>query len=193
MFKERIKYIVQSVDATAFEDLPSVSERYFEHKYCMKVDGIESDIHQRLSFHSNRIILLSLAENHPVVKERKEIGRVRWQVDADTDRQKSRATGRRRRDAHKLLADSVLCHVECVDGSTYPVYACLPHGKLIDINDANLEADPSALQLYPTSHGYIALVQPSLHHLQLSPYTAFKDALLTHGQYNTGCWKNPDC
>lgn len=170
--------IVQSVDAEMLDHLNSVSERYYEHRYCMKVDGIEGDIHQRLCFHSNRIVMLSLAENHPVMKNRKEVSRVRWQVDSDTDRRKSAAVGKGKKGAHKLRSDSVVCYIDCTDDNSYPVYSCIPGGKLLEVNNEQLEADPNLLVSKPVSTGYIALVLPHLH-----MYESFKESLLTQHQY----------
>ena len=58
----------------------SVTERYFTSYYTDKGNGSSNDDHQLLLLHSNRICLITLADSHPVIKEKKEIGKVDFQV-----------------------------------------------------------------------------------------------------------------
>lgn len=158
----------------------SVSERYYEHKYCMEINPNIKNVHQRVSFHSNRICLISLAENHPVIKNNKKVTRINCEVDEKTDRLKNAASGKGKRGAQKLSPDSVLCYVECSDGSNFPIYSCIK-GKLVEIND-NLVTDASLLVKKPMAEGYIALLLPVL-----SCYEDIRSSMLTKEQYFNYC------
>lgn len=158
----------------------SVSERYYEHKYCMEIGRDIKNVHQRVSFHSNRICLISLAENHPVIKDSKEVVRINCEVDEKIDRLKNAASGKGKRGAQKLSPDSVLCYVECSDGSNYPIYSCIK-GKLVEINE-NLVADGNLLVQKPMAEGYIALLLPVL-----NCYEDIRCSMLTKEQYLNHC------
>lgn len=154
----------------------SVSERYYEHKYCMTVNSEITNVNQRVSFHSNRICLISLADNHPVIKNHKRIKRINCAVDDNTDRLKNAASGKGKRGAQKLSPESILCYIECEDTTVYPVYSCIK-GKLVEINE-NLVENPNLLVEKPTEEGFIALVLPFL-----NTFNAFKDSMLSKEQY----------
>lgn len=146
--------IVDSVDKDLLErGLSTVKERYYNHQYCMDLSGI-SNMHQRVSFHLNRICLLSLAENHPIIKEQKRINRVI-----------------RVRHSQKLRPDTIVCYFNCVDGGSYPLYSCVK-GKLLEINN-QLEERPNLLS--EDAFAYVALILPEK---KKSPQT-----FLTQKQY----------
>lgn len=154
----------------------SVSDRYYEHRYCLDISPQLKNVHQRVSFHSNRICLISLAEHHPVMKDKKRVVRIDCAIDEKTDRLKNAASGKGKRGAQKLLPESVLCNLECEDGGVYPVYSCIK-GKLVEINE-NLVEDPSLLVERPVSEGFVALLLPIL-----NLYEQMKGAMLSRQEY----------
>ncbi|KAK9702807.1 Glycine cleavage H-protein [Popillia japonica] len=154
----------------------SVHERYYEHKYCVALPGISQDIHQKVGFHTNRVCLLSLAENHPIRKEDKNISRINFKVSETLDRLQNKVSGKSKRGAQKLHKSSIICYIECSDDTNYPVYSCV-EGKLVEIND-KLITNPNLLKAKPDSDGYIALLLPVL-----SMYEDLKSSMLTKEQY----------
>lgn len=153
-----------------------VSERYYEHKYCLNINPQLENIHQRISFHTNRICLISLAEYHPIIKNRKRVIRIDCNVDEKTDRLKNAASGKSKRGAQKLVPESVLCNLVCDDGVVYPVYSCI-RGKLVEINE-NLIEKPELVVEKPISEGFIALLLPIL-----KEYEQLKGDMLTKNEY----------
>lgn len=154
----------------------SVSDRYYDHKYCLNINSELKDIHQRISFHTNRICLISLAEHHPIIKNNKRIVKIDCCVDGDTDRLKNAASGKGKRGAQKLTPESILCKLICEDGETYLVYSCIK-GKLVEINE-NLMENPNLLVEKPFSEGFIALLLPVL-----KEYDELKASMLTKDEY----------
>lgn len=154
----------------------SVSDRYYDHKYCQNIDSNLKNIHQRISFHSNRICLISLAENHPILKDKKRVVKIDCAIDEKTDRLKNAASGKGKRGAQKLVPESILCNLECEDGCVYPVYSCIK-GKLVEINE-NLVENPNLLVEKPVSEGFIALLLPVL-----KEYEEMKGSMLSREEY----------
>ncbi|XP_017768858.1 PREDICTED: protein Simiate [Nicrophorus vespilloides] len=166
--------IIDSIDTSCLSDLADVSDRYFEHLYCKEIEGKEIT-DQRVSFHTNRICMLSLAENHPIMKEKKPIKRINFEIDDKIDRLKNSASGKGKKGAQKLAPDSIICYVE-TETESYPVYSCIK-GKLIEINEKLIE-NPNLLVEKPVNEGYIALLLPVL-----SLYSTFKESMLSKEKY----------
>lgn len=167
--------ILSSVDQKLLDNgLLSVSDRYYEHKYCNKIKEIEN-VHQRVSFHSNRVCMISLTENHPVLNNK--IKDINWKINKNINREDNVVSGKSKRHAQKLEPNSIICFIETMDGAIYPVYSCM-QGKLIEINN-NIKRDPNLLQRKPVSDGYIALILPNL-----KTFDTLKNSMLTNKEYN---------
>lgn len=154
----------------------NVSDRYYDHKYCLDINPNLKNVHLRISFHSNRICLISLAENHPLIKNNKRIVKIDCSIDEKTDRLKNTASGKGKRGAQRLVPESVLCNLVCEDGSVYAVYSCIK-GKLVEINE-NLVDNPNLLVERPVSEGFIALLLPVL-----KEYEQMKGGMLSKEEY----------
>lgn len=154
---------------------PSFIERYFQQKYSIDVDGKTSEDHCVL-VHSNRICIVTLAPTHPVIASRKTISKVNFQVADKTNRLQNTVQGKRKHGAQTLNPMSILCMLECEDGTTYTVRSCV-FGKLIEINE-NLVENPQLLFDKPDSDGYVAIVLPNL-----STNEKFKTNLLLKEDY----------
>lgn len=167
--------ILQSLSITSDAPYLSVSDRYYEHKYCTMFSTAEKNLDQRVSFHTNRVCMISLAENHPVMKEKKVISKINCVVNK-IDRLANVASGKGKRGAQKLSQNSILCYIECDDGTSYPVYSCIK-GKLLEVNE-NLLTKPHLIIDKPTSDGYIALILP-----RIITSCENKDSMLSQNEY----------
>lgn len=159
-----------------FSVFQSVTERYYTPRFCVDGGGKKGEDHCVL-FHSNRICLITLALSHPILKEKKEIRKIDFQVSDNIDRLKNKVSGKGKHGAQFLQPDSPLCYIECVDSSKYTVQSCIK-GKLVEMNDALIE-NPKLLIEKPDAEGYIAILLPSI-----SNSNQQREELLTWEEYN---------
>ncbi|XP_071055349.1 protein Abitram-like [Onthophagus taurus] len=155
--------------------LISPSIKYYEHKYCKKISSVDERIYQRVSFHTNRICLLSLADDHPILKDNKKIEKINFEV-SNVNRLDNVVLGKGKKGGQKLQPHNALCYIKCNDGETYTIYSCV-EGKLIEVNK-QLISNPELIKFYPVSNGYIALILPVF-----GKYDSFKDVMLTSNEY----------
>ncbi|XP_052804721.1 protein Abitram-like [Mya arenaria] len=135
----------------------SVVERYYTPKYYKNTKSEKEDV--CILVHSNKICVVTLAEWHPVVAEKKEVVSVDYQFD-HVNRLCNRVTGKGKKGAQNLHADSALCRVKCSDGSQYQV-PCGLKCQLLETN-GTLKNTPSVLTEKPNTDGYLAVVLPKL-------------------------------
>jgi len=159
-----------------FHVFQSVTQRYCTPRFCVDGGGEKGEDHCIL-FHSNRICLVTLAFSHPIVREKKEISKIDFQVSANIDRLKNKVSGKGKHGAQFLQPNSPLCYIECADSSKYTIHSCVK-GKLVEINNALIE-NPKLLIEKPYSEGYIAIVLPSI-----SNSNQQREELLTLEEYN---------
>jgi len=139
------------------EPFPSVIERYYtKYRYTDAKDGHD----QLVMLHSNRICLITLAPNHPVIRDQKTISHLNFQVTSKINRLDNSVRGKGKKGGQYLDANAVLTIIECEDGSQYPVRSCVK-GKLIEIND-NVVKNPQMIVHHPLSKGYVAIILPKL-------------------------------
>ncbi|XP_077556966.1 protein Abitram isoform X2 [Haemaphysalis longicornis] len=137
----------------------SVTERYYKPRFLLDANGIEGH-DQCALFHSNRIVLVTLAPSHPILRERKVVAKVSYQVNEKLNRLDNQVSGKWKRGGQKLLKESALCIVTCQGGETYTVTSMVP-GSLVEVND-HLTTSPELLTEKPWSRGYIAVVLPPM-------------------------------
>lgn len=111
-------------------------------------------------FHSNRIVLVTLAPSHPIIREKKTVTKVDYQVNEKLNRLNNQVSGKWKKGGQKLQKESALCIVTCSDGEIYTITSTVP-GSLIEVND-HLTTSPELLTEKPWSSGYIAIVLPPL-------------------------------
>ncbi|XP_077514937.1 protein Abitram isoform X2 [Amblyomma americanum] len=111
-------------------------------------------------FHSNRIVLITLAPSHPILKENKAVTKVDYQVNEKLNRLNNQVSGKWKKGGQKLQKESALCIVTCSDGQTYTIVSTVP-GSLIEVNE-HLTTSPERLTEKTWSSGYIAIVLPPL-------------------------------
>lgn len=146
-------------DVPELEVYPSFTERYFQPKYFIDAANVGDEDHCVL-VHSNRICCVTLAPTHPVIAFQKKISKINFQIGNNTDRLKNTVQGKRKHGAQCLGPSSVLCVIECEDGSEYSIRSCI-YGKLIEINES-LIGNPQLLLEKPNSDGFIAIVLPNI-------------------------------
>uniref|UniRef100_A0A224YZN5 Protein Abitram n=1 Tax=Rhipicephalus zambeziensis TaxID=60191 RepID=A0A224YZN5_9ACAR len=141
------------------KSFPSVTERYFKPRFQLDANGKEGH-DQCALFHSNRIVLVTLAPSHPIIREKKTVTKVDYQVNEKLNRLNNQVSGKWKKGGQKLQNESALCIVTCSDGEIYTVTSTVP-GSLIEVND-HLTTSPELLTQKPWSSGYIAIVLPPL-------------------------------
>lgn len=161
------------------DEYPSVTERYYTTRYTV-TEPENSLNHHCIMFHSNRICLITLADNHPILKEQKVIKNIDYQVSNKVNRLDNKVSGKGKKGGQYLDPLSILCRIECEDGTEYNVYSCI-QGKLVEINDG-LSLDSSLLLSKAKSDGHIAIVLP-----KLSVIEQYKESFLTYDQYIESC------
>ncbi|XP_042149043.1 protein Abitram-like [Ixodes scapularis] len=140
-------------------DLPSVTERYFKPRFLLDASGQKGE-DQCALFHSNRIVLVTLAPSHPILREGKTATKVNFQVNEKLNRLSNQVSGKWKRGGQKLQKESAMCIVSCADGSEYTLVSTVP-GALMEVND-RLTTAPELLTQKPWSSGYIAIVLPPM-------------------------------
>lgn len=138
---------------------PTVVERYYS-KYHFKPDGLAEDETHCILVHSNRICLITLAESHPIIMNKKKISTISFQITDKLDRKDNKVTGKGKKGAQFMAPNSILCYITCDDGTKYSVYGCVK-GKLIEINQ-NLLENFQLLVDKPLGEGYIGIILPNL-------------------------------
>lgn len=140
------------------ESYPSVTERYYTPCFYLSKNGSPDEYHCVL-LHSNKICLITLAPSHPIIKGKKKITKLDFQVTSKLDRLENKVVGKSKKGGQYILPDSTLCFIECDDGTKYSIYGCTK-GKLVEINQ-NLTKNPDLLIEKPLSMGFIAIILPS--------------------------------
>lgn len=135
---------------------PSVIDRYFSRRYVRK----EEDNDTCLLFHSNKICLVTLAKSHAIFKKNLGIRKVNFKVSEKLDRSSNKVVGKGKRGGQHVIESSVLCLIECDDGSVHNIMAGVK-GKLVEIND-HLVDDPQLLLTKAETNGYIAVILQKL-------------------------------
>lgn len=137
------------------EKYPSVVDRYFTRRHVQNEGG--NDV--CLLVHSNQICVVTLAANHAALQ--KGIAKVDFKVGNKLDRSTNKVAGKGKKGGQHVDVQSVLCLVECNDGSIYRVPAGIK-AKLVEVNDRLVE-NPQLLATKTETEGYIAvlLLKPS--------------------------------
>ncbi|XP_063832370.1 protein Abitram [Ostrinia nubilalis] len=150
----------------------SFTDRYFSKRYIKNYGGIQNN-DLMLMFHSNRIMLLSLAPSHFFFKSSKKY-RINFSI-GTVDRLQNSVKGKGKKGGQYLEKNSTICEV-FDDETSFKVPSCVK-GTLIEINESLVE-HPELLREMPDSDGFIAIILSSI---KVSEST--KNELLTHEDY----------
>lgn len=165
--------ILESIDLNEIDYTKSFTDIYFSKRYVLNVNGIKNnDI--MLMFHSNRVVLLSLAPSHFFFKNSGEY-KINFSI-GNVDRLSNVVKGKGKKGGQALNPKSAICKIEYTDGTSFEVPCCMK-GKLIEINE-ELVKNPELLKLYPDADGFIAIM---LSTIAISDAT--KNELLTPEDY----------
>lgn len=167
----------------SFEKLDAyqcVTERYYTQYFYLNDNGPLNE-HHCVLLHSNKICLITLAPSHPVIKEKKKIKKLDFQVSNKLDRLENKVSGKGKKGGQYMQSDSILCFIECEDGSRYSIYGCVK-GKLIEINQLLL-TNYNLLIEKTLSMGFIAIILPSKNDVntiveKLIPYNKYEREIL---------------
>ena len=142
--------IEQSLDLS----LPyqNVERRYYS-KYFYVHDQGENQV---VLVHSNRICLVALAPSHPVIKERKTIKNLNFDVSKNCNRLNNKVSGKGKKGGQGVDERAILCYIECESGETFSVKSCVK-GKLISINQKVVE-NPNLIIDKSSGEAHLAII-----------------------------------
>ena len=142
--------IEQSLDLS----LPyqNVESRY----YCKYFYVHDQGENQVVLLHSNRICLVALAPSHPVIKERKTIKKLNFDVSKNCNRLNNKVSGKGKKGGQGVDERAILCYIECESGETFSVKSCVK-GKLISINQKVVE-NPNLILDKSSGEAHLAII-----------------------------------
>lgn len=150
--------ILESLEKADIENFQPYYLRYYEDKYCVEFnkEGVNNDV--LLRFHTNKLVLITLAKGHDIIRQEKSIEDINFKVKG-VNRTEISLSGKKKHGAKKLKQDSVLCYIRCKDDEReYPVYTSIP-ASLIEVNSHILKK-PQLLVSDYKKFGYIGVLYP---------------------------------
>lgn len=111
---------------------------------------------QRVYNHSNGVVLVGLAPSHPALQPPRRVTAVRFDG-GKRDLSKSEVKGKRKRGGAFMGNHDRLCEVECDDGTSYTLRACV-RGSLVEVNE-RLVQNPQLLH-GPLADAFVAVLIP---------------------------------
>ncbi|XP_070566846.1 protein Abitram-like isoform X2 [Ptychodera flava] len=108
--------------------------------------------------HSNKVLVVTLAKGHPIMKDKKVIKSVSFQVTKNINRLDNKVSGKGKKGGQWVNETSPLCIITCDDNAEFTIYSCV-NGKLVEVNE-NLLSRPQLLTEKPSTDGYIAIILP---------------------------------
>ncbi|XP_077978688.1 protein Abitram-like [Glandiceps talaboti] len=166
----------ESTVSPKFHDYPSVVDRYFRKAYKIDVNGRESE-NLCILQHSNKIIIVTLAGSHPIIRNQKTIKNVNYQVTKNLNRLDNKVSGKGKKGGQWVNETAPLCVITCNDNTQYTIYSSV-NGKLVEVNE-NLISRPQLLIEKPETDGFIAIVLP-----KFGNSDSQMDKLLPEEKYN---------
>lgn len=124
---------------------------------------------------------MSLAPNHPVIKEKKVIKNLNFQVSQNCDRLKNKVTGKGKKGGQGLDEKSILCFIECESGEIFTIRSCVK-GKLVGINQKVVE-NPGLILEKSAGEAHLAIILTKIP----DGITDLKSRLLTEEDYLSQC------
>ncbi|XP_001625801.2 protein Abitram isoform X2 [Nematostella vectensis] len=154
----------------------TVVDRYFSRGYMTDVNGRCGE-DQCVLLHSNKICVVTVSPEHPLVKEKCAITSINFQISSKINRLDNHVSGKSKKGAQWMMPDDALCEVTCSNGTTYTLNSCIK-GKLVEINQELLKT-PELIKLKPETDGFIAVVLP-----KLTEVNEYFDKLLSPESYH---------
>jgi len=170
-----VPQIEKSIDLS--ETYKTVEDRYYTRFFYQQEDGED----QVVLVHSNRICLVSIAPNHPVIKDKKVIKNLNFQVSQNCDRLKNKVSGKGKKGGQGLDEKSILCFIECESGETYTIRSCVK-GRLVTINQKVVENPQLILDKSP-GEAHLAIILTKIP----DGIAELKSRLLSEEEYSSRC------
>ncbi|CAG2164746.1 unnamed protein product [Oppiella nova] len=132
---------------------PSVCERYYDHKYF--TNGSND---QTVLFHSNRVCVITLSANHCIIKDKKTIENIDFNINSDLNRLDNKVSGKWKKGGQRVTPESILCRIECKDNEVFDIKACI-NGTIVEMN-TKLAQNHDLVKQKTWSDGFIAIILP---------------------------------
>lgn len=139
------------------------TERYFSQFLIKDCKGVVGN-NIRLLLHSNMLCILCLDPSHELVVRRQELKisylghSMRRPGHAVKEREPIKVQGKKKKNAMICQKEMNLCFIETECGKEYRIPAGID-GSVLEIN-SNLTKFPSLIQRFPTTEGFIAVINP---------------------------------
>lgn len=88
--------------------------------------------------------MVSLAPSHPLLKEKKVIKEIDFQINHKLSRLDNKVSGKHKKGGQMVAATSLICSVICEDSTCYAMLAGI-NGTLVEVNE-KLVTNPSLLR-----------------------------------------------
>jgi hypothetical protein len=83
--------------------------------------------------------MISLAPHHPILSQKKVVKAIDFEGEhVNANRLMNQVSGKRKRGGQRLKERSIICRIDCEDGSSHSVLSCVK-GTLVEINNQLLE------------------------------------------------------
>ena len=116
-----------------------------------------------------------------VIKEKKVIKKLNFQVSQNCDRLKNKVSGKGKKGGQGLDERSILCFIECESGETFTIRSCVK-GKLVAINQKVVETPNLILEKSP-GEAHLAIILTKIP----DGITDLKSRLLSEEEYLSKC------
>ena len=163
---------VKPITDEYIENFPSVVDRFFTRYYYIKKGADQAPY--KILFHSNRICLICLANEHPALQN--GIASINFDI-GQMDRSKNTVKGKGKKGGMILQSDSTLAILTAKTGEVYKVPSCV-RSKLVEVN-TEVSDHPELLANLPEGEDYFAIVLPKPEHCE-----EIKASLMTQEQYD---------
>ncbi|CAF1469163.1 unnamed protein product [Rotaria sordida] len=133
---------------------PSVIERYYTKYYRTNVHN-ELNNDMLVLVHSNRVCVLMLSEQHPVIEKSLIINSIESLANINQS-----MSGKSKRGADYVQPNKLLYRIKCENNQNFTICASIK-GRLVELNDEIIKT-PELLQNKSQGEGYLAILIPSL-------------------------------
>ncbi|XP_033103178.1 protein Abitram-like [Anneissia japonica] len=136
--------------------------------------------------HSNRVCILTIAASHPIIRDRKTVTNVDFQVTPKMNRLDNKVSGKSKKGGQWLNPSSPLCCITCEDETKFTMYSCI-RGKLAEVNE-KLIASPNLLkEKYthaPISYTHLDVYKRQLFLLHQPMLSQIDNVIVTHLKFH---------
>ena len=116
-----------------------------------------------------------------VIKDKKVIKNLNFQVSQNCDRLKNKVSGKGKKGGQGLDEKAILCFIECESGETYTIRSCVK-GRLVTINQKIVENPQLILDKSP-GEAHLAIILTKIP----DGIAELKSRLLSEEEYSSKC------